>query len=301
MSSKTINLVGAAALGATLSSMVALTVRGAQVVPDLLLTQQPYQFWLAVLGQGAGVGIVFVVMSLATEHITAPEIGIFCLLEVALGPLFVYFAYGDVPTKWTLIRGSMLLEVLAVHESLPLCWSGPTTRSERIGTWKHSGGAVSIGSAFVRPIFRLRERLPLENVHGRRHRRCDGRNDLPPRQLRHADRRLQRVVVRFLDVHHRREGRPRRCVSVPGKRNVELTLSSARLFFFLLRWSRKQRRCVQPSVQSHVEFRGGGDLPHPSHRLQGGEYRCLRARRIGFLGASRRSSRYERSPRRPGE
>jgi hypothetical protein len=57
---------------------------------------------------------------------------------------------------------------------------------------------------------------------------------------------------------------------------------------------------VQPSVQSKVEFRGGGDLPHPSHRLQVGEYRCLRARRIGFLRAFRRSSRYERS-RRPGE
>jgi drug/metabolite transporter (DMT)-like permease len=120
MSSKNINLVGAAALGATLSSMVALAVRGAQVLPELFWTQQPYQFWLAVLGQGAGIGIVFVAMTVAPKYITAPEIGIFCLLEVVLGPLFVYFAYGDVPTKWTLIGGSLLLAVLAVHESLPL-------------------------------------------------------------------------------------------------------------------------------------------------------------------------------------
>lgn len=34
--------------------------------------------------------------------------------------MFVFFAYKDVPSKWTLIGGSLLLCVLAMHESRPL-------------------------------------------------------------------------------------------------------------------------------------------------------------------------------------
>jgi drug/metabolite transporter (DMT)-like permease len=151
MSSKNINLVGAAALGATLSSMVALAVRGAQVLPELFWTQQPYQFWLAVLGQGAGIGIVFVAMTVAPKYITAPEIGIFCLLEVVLGPLFVYFAYGDVPTKWTLIGGSMLLAVLAVHESLPLLERANDTVRASIRKRMSSSSRTAAGAADVIP------------------------------------------------------------------------------------------------------------------------------------------------------
>ena len=41
-------------------------------------------------------------------------------MEVVLGPLFVFLAYDDVPSKWTLIGGTLLLVVLAVHESRPL-------------------------------------------------------------------------------------------------------------------------------------------------------------------------------------
>jgi drug/metabolite transporter (DMT)-like permease len=152
MSSKSINLVGAAALGATLSSMVALAVRGAQVVPDLFWTQQPYQFWLAVLGQGAGIGIVFVAMTVAPKYITAPEIGIFCLLEVVLGPLFVYFAYGDVPTNWTLIGGSLLLAVLAVHESLPLLERAGNTVRASISKRMSSSSRTAAGAADASPV-----------------------------------------------------------------------------------------------------------------------------------------------------
>jgi len=52
--------------------------------------------------------------------ITGTEVGLCVLLETVLGPLFVYFAYGDVPAKWTIIGGSLLLVVLALHEATPL-------------------------------------------------------------------------------------------------------------------------------------------------------------------------------------
>jgi hypothetical protein len=52
--------------------------------------------------------------------ITGAEVGLCALLEVVLGPLMVFLAYDEVPSKWTLIGGSLLLCVLAAHESRPL-------------------------------------------------------------------------------------------------------------------------------------------------------------------------------------
>merc|ERR1712161_109944 len=46
--------------------------------------------------------------------------GLCILVQTVLGPFFVYLAYGDVPSVWTLVGGSLLLVVLAVHESRPL-------------------------------------------------------------------------------------------------------------------------------------------------------------------------------------
>lgn len=120
MSSKNINLIGAAALGASLSSIISLIVRKGNVLPGPFWTDALWKYWLAVFGQGFGIGAVFVAMSIAPRLITGAEIGMCVLLEAVLGPLFVFLAYRDVPSKWTLIGGSLLLVVLAVHESRPL-------------------------------------------------------------------------------------------------------------------------------------------------------------------------------------
>ena len=52
--------------------------------------------------------------------VTGAEVGLVVLLEAVLGPLFVYLAYRDAPSQWTIIGGSLLLVVLAVHEAGPL-------------------------------------------------------------------------------------------------------------------------------------------------------------------------------------
>merc|ERR1711865_500362 len=56
------------------------------------------------------------------------EVGLCVLLEAVLGPFFVYLAYGDVPSTYTLIGGGLLLTVLAVHESRPLFEKANTVR-----------------------------------------------------------------------------------------------------------------------------------------------------------------------------
>jgi hypothetical protein len=76
----------------------------------------------------------------------------------------------------------------------------PHPVDERVRAGEHIGGALSGGAALVRDLLRLRERLPLENVRGRRHRRRDGGVDLPLRQLRHLARPLRGLDVRVLEV-----------------------------------------------------------------------------------------------------
>jgi len=119
-SSKNINMIGAAALGALLSSVISLIVRRGDVLPASFWDDAMWKYWLAAAGQGFGIGAVFVAISIAPRLISGAEVGLCVLLEVVLGPLFVFLAYRDVPSKWTLIGGSLLLTVLAVHESRPL-------------------------------------------------------------------------------------------------------------------------------------------------------------------------------------
>lgn len=60
--------------------------------------------------------------SIAPRYITASETALCGLIEIVLGPLFVFLAYNVAPSKWTLIGGSLLLCVLAAHESIPLVY-----------------------------------------------------------------------------------------------------------------------------------------------------------------------------------
>ena len=44
------------------------------------------------------------------------QVALLLLLEVLLGPLWVWLRFGDVPTPWTVAGGALLLAVLAAHE-----------------------------------------------------------------------------------------------------------------------------------------------------------------------------------------
>ncbi|OEU21636.1 hypothetical protein FRACYDRAFT_235262 [Fragilariopsis cylindrus CCMP1102] len=122
--SKNINLVGAATLSGICTSIIALIVQGpGNVLPSSfwILTGRPHwQYWLAQIGEGMMIGVIFIVMTVAPRYITGAEVGLCVLLEAVLGPLFVYLAYGDAPSKFTIIGGSLLLAVLAIHESRPI-------------------------------------------------------------------------------------------------------------------------------------------------------------------------------------
>merc|ERR1719491_1612701 len=137
-STKNINLIGAALLSSISLAIISLIIQGRDVLPGSFWNtmktdtatdtesssdQQPqllWQFWVTSIAEGIMLGVIFVTMTIAPKYITGAEVGLCILLETVLGPLFVYLAYGDVPSVWTLVGGSLLLVVLALHESRPL-------------------------------------------------------------------------------------------------------------------------------------------------------------------------------------
>ena len=122
-SSKDIRLTGAAALGGALSAFISIIVRMGDVLPTAYWRgegRELWQYWCGAVAQGGGVGIFRVTMSIAPRLLTGAEIGLALLLETFFGPIWVFLAYGDAPSTWTLIGGSALLVILAVHESWPL-------------------------------------------------------------------------------------------------------------------------------------------------------------------------------------
>ncbi len=61
------------------------------------------------------VGVSFVFISIAPQFISSPEVGIFFLLETALGPLWVWLFISEAPTQKTLIGGIFIIIIIFIH------------------------------------------------------------------------------------------------------------------------------------------------------------------------------------------
>eukprot|EP00038_Savillea_parva_P008803 m.179284 g.179284 ORF g.179284 m.179284 type:complete len:383 (+) comp14726_c0_seq1:268-1416(+) len=87
-------------------------------------------FWLWVSLNGCIViGVSLLWMTVAMKYILPPESALIGLLELALGPVWVYFGIGEVPSVWTLVAGVMLLGTLAAHEYLGMKEAEATRRA----------------------------------------------------------------------------------------------------------------------------------------------------------------------------
>lgn len=67
-----VSLVGGTPSGAAVSTLISLIVTKGRVHPDLFWEEEMWKFWLAVIGQGAGIGIVFVAMVRDREYFFLP-------------------------------------------------------------------------------------------------------------------------------------------------------------------------------------------------------------------------------------
>ena len=72
-------------------------------------------FWGACLS-----GLVNWTFIIASRHLATAELTLLMLIEFALGPLWVWLFVGEVPHRWTLIGGSVIIAAVAVRAILEL-------------------------------------------------------------------------------------------------------------------------------------------------------------------------------------
>lgn len=71
--------------------------------------------WGGVLSGGAHWCFI-----IASRHLAAAEITLFLLLELALGPLFVWLLFAETPSAWTLAGGALIVGAVAARAGVEL-------------------------------------------------------------------------------------------------------------------------------------------------------------------------------------
>jgi drug/metabolite transporter (DMT)-like permease len=71
-------------------------------------------FWLAALGIGQ-IGLGFALLSVGARLIPAAQVGLITLLEVVLGPLWVWLAEGERPDTLTVIGGAIVIVAIVIQ------------------------------------------------------------------------------------------------------------------------------------------------------------------------------------------
>jgi drug/metabolite transporter (DMT)-like permease len=118
-----VNMTGGAIVAGILASLVALAVAGGSV------QNTNWKFYTLVVADGLAVGGIFIALSVGPKLITGAETGLILLLETLLGPFWVFVFYGDVPPKWTLVGGALLVLTLALHECVNLYLQRQSTKA----------------------------------------------------------------------------------------------------------------------------------------------------------------------------
>ena len=70
--------------------------------------------WLAALGIGQ-IGLGFALLTVGARLIPAAQVGLITLLEVVLGPLWVWLALDERPSTYTLIGGAIVIAAIVIQ------------------------------------------------------------------------------------------------------------------------------------------------------------------------------------------
>lgn len=74
--------------------------------------------WLAALGIGQ-IGLGFALLTVGARLIPAAQVGLITLLEVVLGPFWVWLAVGERPSTFTLAGGAIVIVAIVVQTRAP--------------------------------------------------------------------------------------------------------------------------------------------------------------------------------------
>ena len=66
------------------------------------------------------VALPFVLVTIAPRFITAAEVNLFFLLEVIIGPIWVWMVISERPSLETIIGGIIIIITIAIHSFLAL-------------------------------------------------------------------------------------------------------------------------------------------------------------------------------------
>jgi drug/metabolite transporter (DMT)-like permease len=70
--------------------------------------------WLATLGIGQ-IGLGFALLTVGARLIPAAQVGLITLLEVVLGPVWVWLALDERPTTLTLVGGAIVIVAIVIQ------------------------------------------------------------------------------------------------------------------------------------------------------------------------------------------
>jgi drug/metabolite transporter (DMT)-like permease len=104
-----LDLVPAVMLGGAISCLIALPF-------SLPLSASPRDVALLAFLGVTQLGIPCMLLVIASRTLLAPEIALISLLEVVLGPLWVWLLAGEEPGRATLLGGAVVLAALALNE-----------------------------------------------------------------------------------------------------------------------------------------------------------------------------------------
>lgn len=111
-SGKKRNMVPATALGG-----IVLICAGASLAPSLVLSGQQAAI-IVCMGLSSAAG--FIMITMATRHISSPEVSLLMPIETVLASYIVWVALGEVPTSTTIIGGIVIIGTLTLHSLLSL-------------------------------------------------------------------------------------------------------------------------------------------------------------------------------------
>ena len=75
---------------------------------------------LCVLWGGVLSGFTSVCFIVASRHLAAAELTLFMLLEFALGPVWVWLFVNEIPSRWTLLGGSLVVAAVITRALVEL-------------------------------------------------------------------------------------------------------------------------------------------------------------------------------------
>ena len=106
--------IGLPSLGALLGAVVVCVCHPAVLAKTGLVAHSSGWIWLVAEG-GIVMPLAMGLLSLSTRYVPAAAVGLFLLLETALGPFWIWVAFGEAPGTSAIVGGTLIIGAVIGH------------------------------------------------------------------------------------------------------------------------------------------------------------------------------------------